>query len=219
MAKKIEDASIIEIIRKMVADGESEEKITRALKDLGVESEKVKKLVLLGQADTFALLKNEISKIVTEELGKQKPAMQSAMKAEADKISKETRVEITKAVIADLKQYEKDITGQSKTFQEQINETVKRISDLSERVKSKLNELGGAVRQVQLDMDEVKLKGVGTRNRLITLLLVILGIGFCIGDFYLFFTTFSGEITVDNIIITVVMALIGITMLFVSTVI
>ncbi len=219
MAKKIEDASIIEIIRKMVADGESEEKITQALKDLGVESEKVKKLVLLGQADTFALLKNEISKIVTEELGKQKPAMQSAMKAEADKISKETRTEITKAVIADLKQYEKDITGQSKTFQEQINETVKRISDLSERVKSKLNELGGAVRQIQLDMDEVKLKGVGTRNRFITLLLVILGIGFCIGDFYLFFTTFSAEITVDNIIITVVMALIGITMLFVSTVI
>jgi hypothetical protein len=219
MAKRVEDASIIETIRKMVAEGESEEKIIRTLKDLGVEPDKAKRLVLLGQADTFALLKNEISKIVTAEIEKNKPALHETIKEEAGKISKEIRSELTKAVIADLRQYEKDITGQSKTFQEQINETVARISELSERVRAKLNELGGAVKQVQLDLDEMKVRGVGTRNRAITLLLIILGIAFCVGDLYLFFVTFSGEITVDSIIITVIMALIGITMLFVSTVI
>ena len=215
---KMEDTIIIEIIRKMVANGDSEEKIVKQLKDLGVDPDKAKRLVLLGQADTFALLSSEISKIVNAELDKQRPNMQKYMVEESKKVSEKTRAEITRAVISDLKQYEKDITGQSKTFEEQINETVRRISELSERVKEKLNELGGAVRQVQIDQDEMKVRGVGTRNKLITSILVVLGIAFCLADFYLFYSTFSAEITVDGIILVVLMALIGITMLFVSTV-
>ena len=76
---KMEDTSIIEIIRKMVANGDSEEKIVKQLKDLGVDPDKAKRLVLLGQADTFALLSSEISKIVNAELDKQRPNMQKYM--------------------------------------------------------------------------------------------------------------------------------------------
>ena len=42
MAKN--EASIIEVIDKMVREGESEEKIIKTLKDLGVEPEKAKRL-------------------------------------------------------------------------------------------------------------------------------------------------------------------------------
>lgn len=218
-AKEMKETSIIEIIQKMVKAGEPEEKIISTLKDLGVEPEKAKRLLLLGQADTFALLRSEIAKIVAADLEKEKPAMAKFIKEESKEAAERSREQLTKAVIADLRQYEKDITGQSKTFQEQINETVKRVADLSERVKDKLNELGEAVRTVQIDLDEMKLKGVGTRNKFISMLLLVLGIGFCVSDLYLFYTIFGGEITVDSMIMVVIMALIGITMLFVATVI
>ncbi|AJF60645.1 MAG: hypothetical protein QT03_C0001G1164 [archaeon GW2011_AR10] len=219
MAEKSE-ASIIEIIQKMVRDGESEEKIIQSLKTLGVAPDKAKRLLLLGQADTFALLRSEITKIVKQSIEEQRGQTERIIGEEAKKAADENRERLTKAVIADLRQYEKDVTGQSKTFEEQINETVHRVTDLSERVRVKLNELGEAVRTVQLDMDELKLKGVGSRNRYISLLLIVLGIAFAVGDIYLLFTTFGAATTsIDSIIIMVIMAMIAVTMLFVATVI
>jgi len=63
------EASIIQIIQDMVKNGESEEKIIKTLESLGVEADKAKRLLLLGQADTFALLRNEISKIIAADMG------------------------------------------------------------------------------------------------------------------------------------------------------
>ncbi len=89
--------------------------------------------------------------------------------------------------------------------------------ELSEKVRDKLNELGEQVYQAQVDLEEMKAKGIGTKNKIISVILVLLGIGFNIGALYLFFIAFQAAITVDTMIITVVMALIGVTMLFVST--
>jgi len=213
------EASIIEIIEKMVREGESEERVLSTLKDLGVDSEKAKKLLLLGQADTFALLKGEIKKIVAQELEKEKPTFKKFIQEEAMSTSEESRHQLTKAVISDLKEYEKDITGQSHTFQDQIQGNIQKVNDLNERVKTKLNELGEAVREIQVDMDEVKVKGVGGRNKLISNALWILGLGFGVMDGYLFFTMMNKPITIDSLIMMVIMALISITMLFVATVI
>ena len=220
MAEKGKDAeaSIIEIVRKMVAEGESEEAIVRSLQDLGVDKAKAQRLLLLGQADTFALLRNEISKIVKSDLEEEKPKLTKFIEEQAEKTADKIKLKIEKEVMADIRNYEKDITGQSKTFQEQINETVSKFTELSERVRGKLNELGEQVNQVQIDMDEFKLKGVGTRNKWISLSLIVFGLIFLAGDLYLFLTALI-PISVDSIIIAVIMALIGITMLFVATVI
>ncbi|PIN85371.1 MAG: hypothetical protein COV47_02420 [Candidatus Diapherotrites archaeon CG11_big_fil_rev_8_21_14_0_20_37_9] len=213
------DVSIIEVIDKMVREGESEEKIIRTLKDLGVEPNKAKKLLLLGQADTFSLLKGEIKKIVRGEMEEEKPVLKKFIEEEAMGSADTMRQELTKAVISDLRVYEKDITGQSQTFQEQIQQNINRVNDLNERVKVKLNELGEAVRDVQVDMDEVKVKGLGSRNRIISTILWILGLVFGVmvaGNFVLV----SGQpITIDSLILMTIMALLSVTMLFVATVI
>ena len=52
-----QDVSIIKIIQDMVREGESEEKVIQTLKELGVDPDKAKRLLLLGQADTFGLLR------------------------------------------------------------------------------------------------------------------------------------------------------------------
>jgi len=214
-----QDASIIDIIQKMVREGESEEKIINSLKDLGVDHEKAKRLLLLGQADTFALLKGEIKKIVIQEMEGEKPTLKKFIQEEAVSSADTSRQQLTKAVISDLKEYEKDITGQSKTFQEQINENIRQVNELNQRVKGKLNELGEAVREVQIDMDEVKIKGVGGRNKLISNSLMGLGILFGLGDAFLFYTTFGQPLSVDSLIVMTVVALITVTMMFVATVI
>ena len=214
-----QDASIIDIIQKMVREGETEDKIINTLKDLGVDPDKAKRLLLLGQADTFALLKGEIKKIVVQEMEAEKPVLKKFIQEEAVTSADTSRKQLTKAVISDLKEYEKDITGQSKTFQEQINDNIRKVNDLNERVKGKLNELGEAVREVQIDMDEVKIKGVGGRNKLISNALMGLGLLFGIGDAFLFYTTFGQPLTVDSLIVMTIVALITVTMMFVATVI
>ncbi|HZX19717.1 MAG TPA: hypothetical protein VFF13_01740 [archaeon] len=218
MAEK-QNASIIDIIQKMVKEGESEEKIVKTLKDLGVDQEKAKRLLLLGQADTFALLKGEIKKIVTQEMENQKPVMRKFIEEEAVGAADTSRQQLTKAVISDLKEYEKDITGQSTTFREQIKDNISKVNELNDRVKVKLNELGEAVRQVQIDMDELHVKGVGGRNKLISNVLMGLGLLFGLGAAFLFFTNFGQPLSVDTIIMLVIVALITITMMFVATVI
>lgn len=219
MPKPMGEAGIIDIIQKMVSDGESEEKIVQTLEDLGVEPDKAKRLLLLGQADTFALLRSEIAKIVAADLEKQKPALEDYISETVEKSVEGSKEKVEKAVMADLKKYEKDITGQSKTFQEMINENMRRVAELSDRVREQLNNLGEAVQKVQVDMDEIKVKGVGGRNRLVSLALLFAGFVFLAGDLYLFYGSFGGAVTIDSIIITVVMALVGITLLFVATVI
>jgi hypothetical protein len=217
-AKK--EASIIEIIQEMVANGESEEKILSTLRDLGVSPEKAKRLLLVGQADTFALLRSEISKIVKSDLELEKPRLTKYIEEQARKATESMKQNIEKEVLGDLQKYEKDITGQSKTFQEQISETVSKVADLSDRVRNQLNALGAQVDTVQRDLDEMKVKGIGMRSRIISVLFIALGLGFCGMAGYFAFTYFSmitTGITIDAIIMLLAVGMIGITMLFVAS--
>jgi len=184
----------------------------KTLKDLGVEPEKAKRLLLLGQADTFALLKNEIVSFVKQELATQQPEIKKFIQDETTRAGQEMKKTVENAVMTDIKNYEKDITGQSKTFQEQINDTVQKMADLNTRVKEQLNALGEKVGKVEQDLGEVKVKGIGGRNRLISNALIVVGFVSIAFSLYSF-------ITIDSIILMVITALIGITMLFVATVI
>jgi hypothetical protein len=213
------EASIIEIIQDMVKEGEPETQIIQTLKDLGVQEDKAKRLLLIGQADTFALLRAEISKIVLADVEKEKPKLLQLIEDEAEKAKDVVAKKVEEKATADLKEYEKYMENQSTMFQSQINDSVRKVTDLSDRVREKLNELGERLRQVEVDMDEMKLKGVGTRHRIISILLVVLGIFFCMSTLYLFFTSFNGIISVDSVIITIAMAFVGVSMLFVATLI
>ncbi|PIU21623.1 MAG: hypothetical protein COT15_01555 [Candidatus Diapherotrites archaeon CG08_land_8_20_14_0_20_34_12] len=216
-AKEVQkESSIIQIIQDMVKNGESEEKIIATLQSLGVEPEKAKRLLLLGQADTFALLRNEISKIVANDLEKEKPKTVKYLQEQSDIVSKEMKKRVSAEVMGDLEKYEKNVTGQSKTFQQQMGDNIKAVTDLTDRTKNALNELGLRINTIEKDMEELKIKGVGSRNKFISFGLLFLGLIFCFSALYLFFTN-AQVMSMENIIITVVMALVGITILFVAT--
>ena len=220
-AKKAgKESSIIEIIQQMVASGESEEKILSTLRDLGVPMEKAKRLLLIGQADTFALLRSEISKIVKADIDLEKPRLTKYIEEQAKTASDSMKGNIEKTVIADLQKYEKDITGQSKTFQEQIGDTVKKVTDLSARVRNQLNALGTQVDTIQKDLDEMKVSGLGMKNKVISIIFVLVGLGFLglAGYYaYTFFELLTVGMPIDAIIALLVVGIIGITALFVAS--
>lgn len=217
MPQKV-DSSIIEIIQRMVKEGESEEKIVKTLKELGVDEKKAKKLLLIGEADTFALLRSELAKIVKENIKNEIPALQKAIENETQKTAREIQGDMTKKSITEIQQYEKDMRGELNLFRDQAQEKIEKVSFLGENVKEKIEELTSEVRTFQLDLDEMKVKGISGRNQNISRALIGLGVLFGLADLYLFFTSYSAGTTIDSIIVMVLIAIISVTMFFVATV-
>ena len=180
------EPSIIEIIRNMVAEGESEEAILQTLSQLGIDQKKAQRLLLLAQADTFALLRSEISKIVKQEIDAQEKQMEGVMEKEARSSVEGLRKTLGENVKQDLSTYENQLTNQSRSFQTQISDTVQKFTDLSERVRVTLNTLGKDVQQIKADQDELRLKGISSKNRSISLIVLVIGILFVLADLGLF---------------------------------
>jgi len=215
---KTKEQSIIEIIQQMVAEGESEEKIITTLKDLGVEPDKAKRLLLLGQADTFALLRGEINKIVSDEIDKELPKLNKKLEEEANAQTKRVAQAIENQIKQDLEEYEKELTGKSEKFETKISDTVAKVTELSDRVRTQLNNLGEQVKQVRIDLDEMKMTGIGQRNRLLSYAMILIGFAIVGASLYVFATTYFTElVSVDSIIYVVMLAFVGMGFLFMAT--
>ncbi len=211
------EPSIIEIIQNMVREGESEENILQTLNQLGVDPKKAQRLLLLAQADTFALLQSEISKIVRQDLEQEKKELTPFIQKQAEEAVKSAKEELEEEMKKEMKGYETTLSKEEKTFSEKTFDTVQKFTDLSERMRIRLNELGKDMAQIKVDQDELKLRGVSTHNRTISLILLAFGVLFVLADLILFVTNFGLVLTIDSMIIFIVIALIGVTMMFVAT--
>ena len=218
MVKKSE-VGIIDLIQQMVSEGEKEGKIIQTLKDLGVEEDKAKRLLLLGQADTFSLLRSEISKIVMADIEKQKPHMVKFIEDGAKKAGDEVRSAVKKEIMADVEEYERELGGRAAEFQSAINENVSKLSALGQDVRIQLNKMGKRMKQAELDLDELRLRGLSAKNKWISNLLVLSGVIFLAVDVYIFVEKFEAALLPDSLALTIAFAIIGITMIFVATVI
>ncbi len=211
------EPSIIEIIQNMVREGESEEKIVQTLQQLGVEPKKAQRLLLLAQADTFALLRSEISKIVKQDVDAEKQGLNVFVQQQAQSAVQNVAKGMSENLKKDLQSYENELSTQRRNFETQTGDTVSKFTDLSERIRVRVNELGKDVQQIKVDQDEIKLRGVGTQNRVISLALLAFGVLFVLADLYLFIVNFGTVLTIDSVIIFIVMALIGVVLMFVAT--
>ena len=125
MKLKGNETSIIEIIEKMVREGRPQKEILKELKSLGIKEEQARKLLLLGEADTFALLKKEIGKIVKED-----------MKAE-EEIFRRLIVEMVKE---EGKKVESKLSQKLIELREVLDEKIK-DEEKTEKKKTKMKEL------------------------------------------------------------------------------
>src|SRR3989338_1093309 len=113
ITKNQSNPSIIETIDKMVKDGESEEKILNTLKDIGISPDNARRLLILGQADVFSLIKGEIRKNIHQELRK-------VTHDEALSAMEEVKQQMSRNVLNEIKEYEKTLATQNKSFQDQL---------------------------------------------------------------------------------------------------
>ncbi len=211
------EPSIIEIIQTMVREGESEDKILQTLQQLGVEPQKAQRLLLLAQADTFALLRSEISKIVKQDVDAEKQNLNAFVQQQVQTAAQGATKGIAETVKKDLETYENQLSMQRRNFESQTSDTVTKFTDLAERIRVRVNELGKDVQQVKVDQDEIKLRGVGNQNRMISMALLAFGVLFVLADLFLFIVNFGSVLTIDSVIIFIVMALIGVVLMFVAT--
>jgi DNA repair exonuclease SbcCD ATPase subunit len=226
MMKKEKESSIIELIESMVKAGESEEKIISSLKDLGVKEEQAKKLLLLGEADTFALLKSEIRKIVKDSIEQEKENLDKQIRNEVKQQTVHTKDmtinEVTKDIEvkekeleSDLKKYKIAIETNRKEFQNNMYGTISDLTSTVDKTRHRSNELSERVTNMERDMGEIKATGVGLKNYSIRRITFIIGIVFLIIAGYIFLSSF-GSLTTTSFLIALAFALIGVTSMFVA---
>ena len=224
--KEKPEASIIELIEEMVRAGESEKRIIESLKDLGVKEEQAKKLLLIGEADTFTLLKSEIRKIVKDTVEKEREELSKQIKEEVKKqsslakdvaVSQITRdIELKeKEMESDLRKYKLAIDTGEKEFRSDIYSKLNDFTIMVEKTRARSNELSERVTNLELDMGELKATGVGLKNYAIRRITFIIGLVFLIISAYIFVTGFT-KLTTTSFLVALAMALIGVTAMFVA---
>jgi len=186
-------ASIVSIIREMVKSGESEETILASLKELGINQKDAKKLLLLGEADTFALLQNEINKMVKEYFDKEKPMLEKHIKEEIKVEEKAMTDRVEKRSLAAFKEDQKFIENQATMFQARVNQSVKNILQLNQETRQQIANLGGRVSNNERETWSLKDRIYGSRLvSVVSMILVTLEIGLVVTTIVLLFTGFGG---------------------------
>lgn len=197
-------ASIIQLIREMVQRGESEEAIVKTLKDIGVDSKKAKQLLFLGQADTFAILKGEISKIVASDLEKEKPALVAFLRGETKKAEDEVTKKVEQRALNAFKEDQAFIENQASMFQARINQGVKNIMSLNTQTKKEMGDISTRVSNVERDSWALKHRVFGNRiTKAASILLIGLQTGLVVSSAYLFITLYEG-LSVESMILAII---------------
>ena len=150
------DESIIEVIQKMVQEGQPREKIIQTLGDLGVEEEQSKKLLLIAEADTFTLLKKEINYLVKDEFEDQKKGFQDLIHSELKRIEEEEADKIKTLAMSQLGDVKEDIIKESKDFENRINQTINSSQKTVSMVKIALDSINERISQSELDVEQLK---------------------------------------------------------------
>lgn len=193
MADRQSEASIVSIIREMVKSGESEKTIIQSLKELGIEEKKAKKLLLLGEADTFALLQNEINKMVKEYFDKEKPELKKYIKKQFDAQEQEMVQQVEKRALNAFKEDQKFIENQATMFQARINQSVKNILQLNQETKRDIAELASRISNNEREMWTLKERIFGSKlTNIAGKVLIALEIGLVGTTLFLLATNLSG---------------------------
>jgi hypothetical protein len=208
MATK-KEASIVSAIRKMMESGEPEEKIIDTLVQMGVKPDQAKRLVMVGQADTLSILQEDIGRIAKTQIENEMPALQKIVETHLETTAKELK-----------KTVKDELDEELELFRRQVNEDLKLVNEVSSGFEGKIDKIDEKVEAVRGEVKEMQMRRLGTKNEWISLLLMIGGVIFNVFALYMVYAEFtSASITLDSLILIMVMALTGITMLFGSTII
>jgi len=223
------EASIIETISKMVKEGKSEKKIISELKALGIQEEQAKRLLLLAEADTFELLKNEIRKIVKEDLKAEQPWIKKYIQTETEMEEKRISQDLMREMSNDLDSYKqktnqelekfKDmLLSKINIFQTKINSNIMALTGVLSKIKDSTVKIDEKVDMAQLDLTELRLKGTARKLQLLRFTLIGAGTIFGFLAFYFAFSNVTQGLTNLNTVgIFFGMVIVSLALLFMAS--
>jgi hypothetical protein len=167
--------SIIEIIQKMVRDGESRDKIVQTLIDLGVSEEQAKRLLLIAEADTFTLLKKEINSLVKGEMDSQRRDFEEIIHEDIAKAERDEREKVAEVAKVELKDVEKEIINKTKEFEGRVDKTIGSSEKTVNMVKMAIDSIQNRLSQLEIDLEQIKIHRYRRGGKVISYTLMILG--------------------------------------------
>ncbi len=150
------EESIIEVIQKMVQEGQPREKIVATLHDLGVEDEQAKKLLLIAEADTFTLLKKEVNALVKDEFQEQRKVFEEIIHKDLEAIEQEEKGRVRELATAELGEAKEQVIKESKSFEERVDKIIGTSQRTVSMVKIALDSINERMTQMDLDIEQLK---------------------------------------------------------------
>ena len=207
--------SIIDIIQKMVQEGQPREKIVATLRDLGVSDEQAKRLLLIAEADTFTLLKKEINSLVKTEMFSQKKDFEDIIKEDIKSIEEQEKLKVTEIASTQLKDVKADIINESRGFEDRVNKVINESQKTVSLVKVALDSMGSRLAQIELDVEQMKVHKFRKKSMFFSYAMLGLGaiiLAIAVG---LMFINFSSLDSAQIVIITILI-LASVTLMFAS---
>jgi hypothetical protein len=183
--------SIIEVIQKMVQEGQPQEVILKTMYDLGVEEAQAKKLLLIAEADTFTLLKKEIGVLVKSEFEVQKQDFQKIIRADLEQIEANEKQQVREVAMEELGDAKQEIIEESKSFEGRVNKTISSSQKTVSMVKIALDSINERISEMELDVEQLKVHKFRKRSMLLSYIMLVFGaLSFIVamGFFIVFFT-------------------------------
>lgn len=209
--------SIIQVIQKMVQEGQPREKIIQTLQDLGVNEEQAKKLLLIAEADTFTLLKKEINSMVREEFDNNRKDFDALIHQELSKIESSEQDKIKDLALARVSEVEKDVKENVHAFENDINQTINTSQKTVSMVKIALESINEKISQLDLDVEQLKVHKFRKHTMLFSYFTLALGAVLLIFSIFVFWINFS-KIDVQQMLMISIMVLASIVLMFASIV-
>lgn len=209
--------SIIEIIQKMVRDGEPRDKIVQTLMDLGVNQEQAKRLLLIAEADTFTLLKKEINSLVREEMDSQRKGFEELIHEDIAKAESEEKEKVGEIARAELKGVEKEIIDKTKDFEGRVDKTIGSSEKTVNMVKMAIDSIQARISQLEIDLEQIKIHKYRRGGRLISYTLLILGAATLFSSAALLFLNFY-SLDSAQMMMVAVLILASIALMFASVI-
>jgi len=213
----MQDGSIINVIQKMVQEGQPREKIVQTLQDLGVEEEQAKKLLLIAEADTFTLLRKEINTMVKEEFIGQKSQFEDIIHSDLAKVEEEEKGKIRELAVAQLGDVRQDVINEAKGFEERVNKTINSSQKTVSMVKIALDSINERLAQMELDTEQLKVHKFRKRSMLFSYTMLGIGVILLATSIVMFIWKFA-ELDNTQILMIGVMLLASITLMFASVI-
>lgn len=209
------DESIIEVIQKMVQEGQPREKIIGTLHDLGVNDDQAKKLLLIAEADTFTLLKKEINHLVKESFDEERKNFEEIIHADLQKIEDEEKGNVRSMALSELGNAKQQIIDESKNFEDKINKTISSSQKTVQMVKVALDTINEKISTMELDIEQIKVHKFRKKSMVFSYAMLSMGAILLFVALFAFFMTLE---KLDNSLMLMIGIIIiaSITLMFAS---